>query len=144
MTRKTRTHVLTDEMPEPANSPLAPSHLRKQSFGRRLYKLMMERGWHQSELARRAGIPRDAVSIYVRGKSFPTPRNLAALSAALGVAETVLLPNHTESAIDEDNPSFEMKVSPSAPSVAWVRVNRLVSLATAVKIAELLEHDTAA
>lgn len=144
MARKTRTHLLSDDMTDPANSPLAPTHLKKQSFGRRLYQLMLERGWHQSELARRADIPRDAVSIYVRGKSFPTPKNLAALASAFGISETELLPNHVESAIDEDNPSFEMKVSPGAPSVAWVRVNRLVSLATAVKIAELLETDRGA
>lgn len=137
MARKTRTHILTDDMPEPANSPLAPTHLKKQSFGRRLYHLMLERGWHQSELARRAGIPRDAVSIYVRGKSFPTPKNLAALALAFGMKETDLLPNHVESAIDEDNPAFDLKVSPSAPTVAWIRANRLVSLATAVRIAEL-------
>lgn len=138
MPRKTRTHIVND-----AQSPLTPKHLTKQQFGQRLYNLMLGKGWTQSELARRAGLPRDAVSVYVRGKSFPTPLNLRALVEALGVSEIELLPNHTESAINEDEPSFEFKVSPSSPSTAWLRVNRLVTLATAIKIAEILEADRA-
>lgn len=45
---------------------------------------------------------------YVRGKSFPTPKNLAALALAFGMKETDLLPNHVESAIDEDNPALHI------------------------------------
>ena len=33
--------------------------------------------------------------------------------------------------------------SPSAPNVAWLRVNRLVTFTTGLKIAELLEADRA-
>jgi transcriptional regulator with XRE-family HTH domain len=143
MSNKTRNHLTDDaDVQKALASELAPTHMKKQMFGNRLFKLMVEKGWSQSELARRASIPRDAVSIYIRGKSFPSPQKLAALAAALGVAETTLLPNQAESAIDEDNPSFEMKVSPNAPSVAWLRVNRLVSTATAVKIAELLSQES--
>jgi transcriptional regulator with XRE-family HTH domain len=125
----------------PTDPTLQPKHLTKQEFGKRLYRLMLGKGWSQSELARQAGLPRDAISVYIRGKSLPTAVNLAALAKTFGVQEYELLPNHAESAIDEDNPAFEMKVSPSAPNVAWVRVNRMVSLSTAVKIAELLEND---
>lgn len=136
MTRSTRFHV--DDLPE---SSFAPKHLTKQQFGRRLYQLMLSRGWNQSELARQAELPRDSISTYVRGVAFPTPKSLKALATALGVQMTDILPNAIESAVDEDHPSFEMKVSPSAPSTAWLRVNRLVSLSTATKIAELIEAD---
>lgn len=138
MSRKQRSHMVNDS---PTDPTLRPKHLTKQEFGKRLYRLMIGKGWSQSELARQAGLPRDAISVYIRGKSLPTALSLSALAKTLGVAETDLLPNVAESAIDEDNPAFEMKVSPSAPSVAWVRVNRMVSLSTAVKIAELLEND---
>jgi len=142
MPRKVRTHVTGAE--ELQGIPLAPRSLTKQEFGKRLYRLMLAKGWHQSELARQAGIPRDAVSTYIRGKALPTPTNLQKLSDALGVPPEELLPNHTEVAIDEDEvPAFEMKVSTGAPSMAWVRVNRLVSTQTAVKIAELLDNDDA-
>ena len=120
---------------------MAPKHLTRQQFGRRLYQMMLARGWNQSELARQANLPRDSISTYVRGVALPTPKSLQALATALDTTPVDILPNAAESAIDEDNPSFEMKVSPSAPSTAWLRVNRLVSLSTATKIAELIEAD---
>lgn len=145
MPRKVRTHITdeTTEVPATSERPLAPKHLTKLEFGRRLYKLMLDRGWHQSELSRQSGLPRDSISVYVRGKSFPTPTSLQALARAFGVAPHELLPNHVESAIDEDHPAFEMKISPNAPNVAWLRLNRLVSVKTAVKIAEMLEAEDA-
>lgn len=137
MTKTTRFHV--DDMPE---SGLAPKHLTKQAFGRRLYQLMLSRGWNQSELARQANLPRDSISTYVRGVALPTPKSLRALADALGMQATDLLPNAVENAIDDDFPSVEMRVSPAAPNAAWVRINRLVSLSTAVKVIELIEGDT--
>jgi len=140
MARKIRTHMLGDS---PSDTTLVPKHLTKQQFGKRVYRLMLEKGWTQSELARQAGLPRDAISVYVRGRSLPTPVSLQALAKALDVNEAELLPNHVESAIDEDNPSFEMKASAGAPGVVWLRVNRLVTMATAIKIADMLEGDRA-
>lgn len=142
MPRKVRTHMTGDDRSdEEVEGALIPRALSRQAFGRRLYQLMLARDWNQSELARQAGLGRDAVSTYIRGKVLPTPQSLRALARALEVDVSSLLPNHTESAIDEDTPAFEMKVSPNGPSVAWLRVNRLVSLKTAVKIAEMLEAD---
>lgn len=73
----------------------------------------------------------------------PTPLNLSRLAKALNVTSEEILPNHIESAIDEDTPAFEMKVSPNAPDVAWIRINRLVSVKTAMGIMQLLEGDDA-
>lgn len=120
----------------------APRHLTKQEFGKRVYQLMLSRGWNQSELGRQSGLPRDSISVYIRGKSLPTPQSLEALARAFNVDPSEILPNHVESAIDEDTPSLEMKVSPNAPNQAWLRVNRLVSIKTAVKVVELLEADS--
>lgn len=105
--------------------------------------MLLDRGWRQSELARRADIQRDSVSGYVRGRSFPTPLNLAKMARALGVKAEDILPNTVESAIAEDEPDFELKVSPGDPARAWVRLNRLMSLGTAVQIAELVQADAA-
>jgi transcriptional regulator with XRE-family HTH domain len=136
--RRSRTHLPGDNQ---TPSSLVPKHLTKQEFGKRLYGLMLARGWNQSELGRQSGLPRDSISTYVRGQSLPTPQNLKALSEAFGIEAEELLPNQVESAIDEDNPSFEMKTSTSAPNMAWVRVNRLVTMQTAIRIADLLEND---
>jgi len=136
MTNKTRFHVRDTQ--DRAQSDLTPKHLTKQQFGKRLYDEIMQRGWNQSELARRADLPRDSVSVYIRGRSFPTPKSLQKLANALGLEPHDLLPNAMESAIDEDFPSLEMRVSTNAPDKAWLRVNRLVSFATAAQIMEII------
>lgn len=141
MARKNRIHLTTDTPPD---VKLAPKHLTKQEFGKRLYNLMIRKGWHQSELARQSGLPRDSISVYIRGRSLPTPASLKQLASALGVATDELLPNHVESAIDEDNPSIEFKVSPNMPDRAWLRVNRLVTIRAALKIMDILENDNVA
>lgn len=139
MPRNSRFHI--DSMPE---TSLAPKHLTKQEFGRRLYQLMLARGWNQSELARQADLPRDSVSTYIRGRTLPTPKSLQAMADALGVTPADILPNSIESAVDEDMPSIEMRVSTSAPSMAWLRINRLVSLSTAAKVIEMIEGESEA
>ncbi len=138
MPNKVRTHMDADTM---SDGKMMPKHLTKQEFARRIYNLMVGRGWTQSELARQADLPRDSVSVYMRAKSLPTPQSLQKLARALGVPAEELLPNHLEHAMDEENPAFDMKVSNANPSKAWVRVNRLVNFSTATKIAELLEAD---
>lgn len=148
--RKLRTHMGVAVGDSPIPSGLRPKHLTKQEFGRRLYGLMLKAGWNQSELARRATqagaaeVSRDNVSTYIRGTSLPTPPKLESLAKALKVLPETLLPNYIESAIDDDQPAFEMKVSGSNPGVAWLRVNRLVRTTTATEIAKLLEQDDAA
>jgi transcriptional regulator with XRE-family HTH domain len=136
--RKVRTFISGDSA---ADAPLTPKHLTKQEFGRRLYKLLIQKGWTQSELARQAGLSRDSVSTYVRGSSLPEPLNLERLAKALDVTTTDLLPNHAEAAIDEDVPSLELRVSTVNGSLSYLRVNRLVSTPTAMKVLEILNSD---
>lgn len=138
MARNTRTHLPTDGEKDLA---LAPKALTKEEFGRRLYQAMMRKGWNQAELARRSDCPRDSISMYIRGKTLPLPLALGKLADALGLDPLELLPNHVESAIDEDNPSFEIKQSPNTPNTAWLRVNRLVTITAALKIADILAND---
>lgn len=141
MARNVRTYLSSENS---APAPLAPKSLTKQEFGKRLYSLRVARGWSQSDLSRRADIPRDAISKYSRGINLPDPENLKKLADLFGVRPEELLPNVAEGAIAaEENPAFEMKVSTTSPTLAWVRVNRLVRTTTAVKIAELLEADDA-
>lgn len=140
MARSSRTHL----PPNPAlKSPLIPKHLAKDEFARRLYKLMIDRGWRQADMARHAGLPRNAISVYLRGASLPSPESLKALAKALDMEPGVLLPNYTESAIDRDNPELEFRVSPADPKKAWLRINRLVSTALAIKIMGLIESEDA-
>jgi len=134
MSRSTRYHL--DEIPDGANR-----HLSKEQFGRKLYHLMLEKGWNQSELARRADLTRDSISTYIRGKSLPTALSLSKLAKALGMESTELLPNAAEGAIAADVPSIDFKVSEADPTVAWLRINRRVKVQTATKILSLLASD---
>lgn len=140
MARTTRTHLPPTKQ---SKSPLIPKHLAKEEFARRLYKLMLDRGWRQADLARAAGLPRNAISVYLRGASLPTPSNLEKLAKALEMKPDTLLPNYTESAIERDNPEIDFRVSPGDPTKAWLRINRLVHTSTAVKILAMLEADDA-
>lgn len=137
MAKSTRTHIGGD----PTDGALAPVHLTKEQFGRRLYNLMISKGWRQSELARRAGLTRDAISTYVNGRSLPSPQNAKKLADALEVPVENLLPNIVEGAISQGRADFEFKTIASDPTRAWIKIDRSVSLATAVKIAELIQAD---
>lgn len=139
MAKSTRTHLPPSN--KTTKSTLIPKHLAKDEFARRLYKLMLDKGWRQADLARAAGLPRNAISVYLRGASLPNPESTKALAKALDMDPGVLLPNYTESAIERDNPEIEFRVSPADPKKAWLRINRLVSTSTAIKIMSLIEAD---
>lgn len=141
MVRRTRSHIPGDS--STPTTDLTPSHLTKEQFGRRVRNLMYAKGWRQSELARKADLPRDSISVYVRGLSLPTPASLRKLAEALDVTPEELLPNQIEGAIHADFGATEMKISQHDLKKAWLRVNRLVSTDTATKIIALLNDDDA-
>lgn len=136
MSQKARHHLAPSPTPE-----LEPKELGKQEFGRRLMKLMLDRGWNQSELARRAHLGRDAVSTYVRGRSFPEPRSLKALADALSVTTEDLLPNSVTMAMDADTaPMLEIKQAAGHPEKVFIRINRMVSLEQAAAIFNVIKN----
>jgi len=57
---------------------------RAKAVAERLRVLIVERGWNQSELARRSGMRPSNVSNYLRGSNVPNPKQLAKLAEALG------------------------------------------------------------
>lgn len=120
---------------------LTPRELTKQEFGRRLSVLLADKGMNQSDLARAAGIGRDAISTYVRGRSFPEPRNLKKISEALGIERNKLLPNAAKQAIESEIPAFEMKQAAGHPEQVWLRVNQMVNSDKAFRIFQILMED---
>ena len=73
--------------------------IRRTEFGRRLQKALNDKGWTQSELARRIAsklptfrIGRDNVSKWVRGKVLPLPPALEAICKVLEMETRDLLP----------------------------------------------------
>jgi transcriptional regulator with XRE-family HTH domain len=139
MTRDHATHAEADDLQKPNLKTLT-----KQEFGRKIYNMLMEKGWSQSELARRSDLPRDSISVYIRGKSFPTPSSLAKLAKAFNLDPVEMLPNHTVSSVERDQDSaFSINSSSVDPGKAFVRVNRVVSFETAMKIGQLLADEDA-
>ena len=136
MARETR-HLLP---PSSAHgSEDEPKMLTKQEFGRRLHALLVHKGWNQSELARRAGIGRDAVSTYVRGRSFPEPHTLKALARALDTEPGALLPNAVaDGIVREPNPALEIRQASGHVGHCWVRLNRLVTTDQAMRLMQIL------
>lgn len=126
-----------------AISPGAPPDMVKVEFARRLQHLMTERGFNQSELARRAAehtsngrFGRDNISNYIRGVSLPSPIHMRALVMALGCQSSELMPTRGMPKVDDRLPSFDMrKIGDSA---AWIRMNREVSWQAALEIARLI------
>ena len=141
MARKTRS-AMEPAIVEPSEGLLTPRALTRQEFGRRLFKLLNDRGLTQSELARQAGIGRDSISTYVNAITFPTPKNLRAMAEVLGVEPQELMPNEIMSAFDNEHPALELKQAAGHPDKAWLRVNRMMSFSTAARIVDLIEEDS--
>jgi transcriptional regulator with XRE-family HTH domain len=120
---------------------LTPKAISKQEFGRRLHSLLINKGWNQSDLAREAGIGKDSISGYIRGRSFPGPNKLKEIADALGVSKEKLLPNSLQAAMDEELPAFEVRQAVGHGNRVWLRVNRAVSFSTAARIIAELEKD---
>lgn len=136
MSQKPRHHL-----PPSADTPTEPKELAKLEFGRRLAALMLDRGWSQSDLARAANLGRDAISTYVRGRSFPEPKSLRALAEALGIPAGELLPNTVMSAIEADTaPMLEIKQAAGHPDRVFIRVNRMVTLDQAAAIFNIIKE----
>jgi transcriptional regulator with XRE-family HTH domain len=116
----------------------------KEEFCHRLNKLMRKKRWSQSEFARRAGLPRNAISVYLRGASLPNSNSLAKLAQALGVDADTLLPTKLENGIDRNNLLSEFYVIPSEPKMAQLRISRTMPTSLALKILTLIEDNEAA
>lgn len=133
----------------PAAEPLpnaAPQDAVRAEFGRRLYAEMTRRGWNQSELAREAAkfmpdgvFARNNVSRYVRGINLPRPAQLTALAKALGVDPFDLLSERGVPMAGRESPAFEIRNI--GENRVWLRVNRAVSMTTALAVMNALQAE---
>lgn len=69
----------------PVFRPHSSANIERMEFAKKLINLMRDKNLNQSDLARKSGLTRDAISTYVRARSMPEPLNLAKLAKALGV-----------------------------------------------------------
>ena len=144
MSRRAR---FSNEPSDERASPLTPDEMTRQEFGRHLQKLLDERNWNQSDLAREiarvTGKPerRDAISTYINGRSFPSVKTVGELCRALNISREELLPNTIIHATQAEHPAFEMRAAAGHPGRAWIRLNRMMSFETATRIAQLISDE---
>lgn len=120
---------------------LASARLAREAFGRRLYNLMLKKGWTQSELGRRSGITRGSISNYILGHAVPSDLSLAQLAKALNVSMDTLRPERLEDAIRQDIPVVEFKSSTSNPDGGMLHMNRFVTHSQFARIFAILNEN---
>ena len=110
---------------------------RKKEFASKLKKMMLDRGWNQSELARRAGMGRDNISNYMNGKILPGAKKLKQLADAFGVPPNQIL----EGVILRDEPDTPLlEVKQYGDGMVVIRLVQIVPMSVAMKIMELLNE----
>lgn len=113
----------------------------KAAFAQRLLGVMRERGWTQSELARRARIGRDNVSGYIRGKNLPGPAILNRLSAALMIGPEQLIPMADDStAAAKNSRGFTLRHLTNDGNHVWLQVEQALPWDQAEAILRILGH----
>jgi transcriptional regulator with XRE-family HTH domain len=124
------------------------------AFARRLRAAMNKKGFSDSDLARlvwgetednkgyKVARNRDRIGVYLKGKGFPKPKTLAAISEHLGLTTEELAPEIMEGPKDHERPLFKATPVKSGESV-HVQVNALLSREVAAKISALVLGDNA-
>lgn len=116
-----------------------PTGAAKIEFANRLRRAMDDKGWTQAELGRRAGIPRDSVSVYIAGKSLPGPARLKKLAQALGKSSEDLLPTRGVRSAGDRLPALDAR--DLGDDHVWLRVNQRVAWPAALKIMGILKGE---
>lgn len=118
----------------------------KELFARRLYRMILERGWNQADLAREAGLGRDVIHSYINAKSLPTQPSAEKLAAALGVSVAQLYPGGDDSIINiapvapAELPAVHMR--PLEDGEVFLQINMQMPMARALKLLALLQAGT--
>lgn len=106
----------------------------KRNVAHFLTTKMVERGWTQSELARRADLPRDGISTYVRAKTLPGKVAQAKLAKALDCTIEEL----TGTAPKASSAGISLLIDDTNPSIAHLRVSQSVPTELGLRIVAML------
>ena len=109
----------------------------REELARKLRLALHAREWNQSDLARAANLPRELISTYVRGTSFPTSRSLRRLADALQMKIEDLAPQAP--GLFQWEPPPTMEITGLANGMARIMVNTVVPIGVALEIGRLIE-----
>lgn len=137
-------------MRRPRRNSTSPAGDGSIVFARRLTAARVEKGWNQSELARRAAahmhnkkFNRDNVSKYESG-TLPRPVHLNALAKALGMKADELLPSTGRLLTDDmTDTTPDLTFRTVGEGMAWLRINQRLPVDAAMKIITILREANA-
>jgi transcriptional regulator with XRE-family HTH domain len=134
-----------DAPPVGAAASGAPPEAIRMEFARRLQAALNEKGWTQSELARRVApllkhsrIGRDNISKYVRGKVLPLPPALEAIAKVLDRKNTDLLPVRSTAASNEHPPVSIRDMGDN--EMAWLQINMALPWDKVLEIQQIIRR----
>lgn len=152
----TRTVRRTLTLPNPAGKTYTERQhdlLGEQSFAKKLNRLMVAKGWRQTDLAaaawgkspdKKTGLlvanNRDRLSNYINGKQFPDPVNLKLLADALGVSEAELAPDLTVDLVEREEPEMYLQQVAGHGGQLFT-MKKMLPSSTVLKILTILEQD---
>ncbi len=109
---------------------------KKSEFARKLRDAMLNRGWNQSELARRAGLGRDNISGYIRARNLPNDTHLKKIADALAMKPDELIEGVMGVELTEQD-VLEIKATHNGN--VRLRISQEVSLEMAMEIMKILQ-----
>ncbi|MEP9399930.1 helix-turn-helix transcriptional regulator [Mesorhizobium sp. KR2-14] len=112
----------------------------KEQFSKRAYRLMLQKNYNQSDLARAADMDRNRISSYMRGQSLPTGLFLKKLADALGVKPTDLIPDER---LEKSAAPYSAVVSPDGKTMQII-ANVFVPTQVGAQIIQLLADNATA
>ncbi|WP_145109084.1 helix-turn-helix domain-containing protein [Cereibacter sediminicola] len=120
-----------------------PPEYVRVAIGRRIQAALDEKGWKQSELAKRAGVGRDSISLYIRGKNSPTHASLVKVARALGKDIGDIAPELKLATVERIRAAGTREADVELTSIgdgrARLRIDRIVSMSDAARILAILE-----
>ena len=108
----------------------------KERLSGNIRRLLLQRGWNQSELARHSGVGTDNISRYLKGKYVPNAKHLGKIADALGVMASDLYVEQEES----DDYAVEFRVLRDDPNHALIRLNQVMPTDIAMQIVTLVNR----
>jgi transcriptional regulator with XRE-family HTH domain len=124
----------------------APRDAIKIEFANRLQARMIDKGYRQSDLARAAAanlpkgtkMGRDSISLYIRGKSLPSPTYLTAIAQALDCKPEDLMPVRGLPTAQEISPPLDVREM--SDGNVWLRINQAVPWSIALEVMTALKR----
>ena len=138
----------------PVAEPVPVVGIDSEDFSKRLWNILNEKNMSQTELAKRVWNEkrtdangyeswkgRDLISSYIRGRSQPSPQVLKRIADVLHVTPESLIPSTAAKIVEREPPALQINMVAGHADKCLLKVNKLVSLQTALKVGQLIEAD---